>query len=104
MDERLEALMPATYWVLISDELMNSEPRWESVGLDVLYPADHMPEPGGMRWWKIRDKFAGSSLEGQRVELEFGIHDGQALVVSRKHMAGQHPGFEAHDAITGDAR
>lgn len=86
----MEALMPATYWVLISDELMNSEPRWESVGLDVLYPADHMPEPGGMRWWKIRDKFAGSSLEGQRVELEFGRRDGESFIISRRQVGNGH--------------
>jgi len=61
----------ARYWVLASDELMNSDPQWPE-GLRPVRMAEEPPPGPGMNWWLFEDDTASPSLEGQKVELSFG--------------------------------
>jgi hypothetical protein len=62
----------ARYHVLVSDELMASDPQWP----DGLRPVEQEPaDPGrypGMHWWLFEDDSASESLNGKQVELSFG--------------------------------
>lgn len=66
--------MSARYWVLVSDEVMSSNPPWPE-GLRVIEPGPYEQPPPGqpptMRWWKFEDDGAPATLEGKRVELTF---------------------------------
>lgn len=85
--------MSATYWVLISDELVASPgfrfpaglrftgPEWlQALGM---YPADPERFPG-MTWRKVEDDDAPEDLEGRRVELICRLEDGEPVVSERK--------------------
>jgi hypothetical protein len=75
--------MSATYWVLISDDLVEEVPDWGVAGLDLIKPDDGLPPPGGARWWQVRDELADPALEGRRVELIFESRDGEPRISDR---------------------
>lgn len=76
--------MSTRYWVLMSHELMNSNPQWP----DGLRPvkqgdADSSAHPG-CAWWLLEDDGAPATLEGKRVELTFTRSGSRAMIGSRK--------------------
>ena len=72
--------MSAVYWVLASDELMDSDPLWPAF----LRPVEPGPyEHPGMRWWKFEDDEAPESLNGKRIELT-SWRDGDEVRVARR--------------------
>lgn len=75
----------ATYWVLIADELMQSQPDWASAGLEPVEQGGY--DSPGMRWHKFRDENADPSLEGKQVELTIGTRDGRPYIMSRRPVA-----------------
>lgn len=72
--------MSARYWVLASDELMDSNPQWPD-GLRVAEPGPYK-EPG-MRWWLFEDDGAPATLQGKAVELTFVRSGDKAMIGSR---------------------
>jgi hypothetical protein len=71
-----------SYWVLVSDELLRSDPMFEEAGL-------HLVERGGverpgMRWCKFKDDNADASLEGKEVNLAISLVDGKPVVTYRE--------------------
>lgn len=78
--------MAARYWVLISDELMDSGPQWPD-GLRVIEPGPYEQAPPGqppvMRWWLLEDDGAPASLAGKHVELTFVRSGNKAMIGSR---------------------
>lgn len=77
-------MMAATYWVLVADELMQSQPDWASSGLEPIEKGGY--DSPGMRWWKFRDRAADPDLEGKRVELWFASVDGSPVITERRLM------------------
>lgn len=77
--------MSATYWVLCSDELMDMDPDWASVGLESVEKGGY--DRPGMRWWKFRDENADTSLEGKQIELSVGSEDGRPVILERRLIA-----------------
>lgn len=82
--------MAATYWVLISDELIAETPDWGSVGLDVIERAREPKPSPGMGWWMVWDEFAPAELEMECVDLEFGLRDGKPYIRKRTRRAHGH--------------
>jgi len=75
--------MAARYWVLMSDELMESpDLRWPD-GLRPVRPDDGVPPDAHSRWWLLEDDGAPATLEGKRVELTFTRSGGKAMIGSR---------------------
>lgn len=71
------------YWVLASDELMDSDPPWPE-GLRPIEPANLPPEPSGdMRWWLFEDDGAPATLEGKQVELTF-VRSGDGVMIGSR--------------------
>lgn len=63
--------MSARYWVLVSDELMASDPQWPD-GLRVVESEVCVrSDQPGMRWWLLEDDGAPATLDGKLVELTF---------------------------------
>jgi hypothetical protein len=74
--------MTATYWLLVSDELLESDPMFEEAGL-------HLTERGptetpGMRWCQFRDDNADERFEGKKVNLAVSLVDGKPVVTYRE--------------------
>jgi hypothetical protein len=72
--------MSVRYWVLVSDELMDSDPQWPE-GLRVVEAGPH--DVAGMRWRKFEDDGAPASLEGRCVELTFTRSGATVMIGSR---------------------
>jgi hypothetical protein len=70
------------YWVLISDELMDSDPQWPE-GLRPVRADDGVPPDSYSRWWLLEDDGAPATLEGRRVELTFVRSGDKAMIGSR---------------------
>lgn len=73
--------MTASYYVLVTDELLDSDLDWESAGL-------HMTERGtlaepGARWCRFTDDGAPPELNGKRVDLVIGFRDGRHVITRR---------------------
>jgi hypothetical protein len=75
----------ARYWVLIADELMDSDPQWPD-GLRIAEPGPLQrpwsPDPHA-RWWLLEDDGAPASLEGKLVELIFTRSGDKVQIGSR---------------------
>lgn len=74
--------MSASYWMLVADELLDSETEWEGAGL-------HLIERGGVnfpgqRWCKFLDDNAPPELEGKEIEPVFSTIDGKPAVTDRR--------------------
>lgn len=77
--------MSAQYWVLVSDELMDSDPEWPE-GLRPVKAATDGPPRGGGRWWLFEDVGAPATLEGKRVELTF-VRSGSGVMIGGRRPA-----------------
>jgi hypothetical protein len=67
--------MSARYHVMVSDQLMASDPKWP----EGLRPIEReAADPGHYRahWWLFEDDGASESLNGKQVEVTF--HEGGA--------------------------
>lgn len=72
--------MSVRYWVLVSDELMASDPQWP----EGLRPVERGgTEQPGMHWWRFEDDGAPASLEGKQVELTFVRRADKVMIGSR---------------------
>jgi len=74
--------MAARYWVLISDDLMNSNPQWPD-GLRPVRSDDGVPPDTHNRWWLMEDDGAPATLEGKQVELTFTRSGDKTMIGSR---------------------
>lgn len=74
--------MSARYWVLVADELMDSDPQWPD-GFRPVKAATDGPPQGDMRWWLFEDDGAPATLEGKRVELTFTRSGNKTMIGSR---------------------
>jgi len=78
--------MSARYWVLITDELMDSDPQWPD-GLRVIEPGPHEQphgtNPPAARWWLMEDDGAPATLAGKHVELTFTRSGDKVQIGSR---------------------
>jgi hypothetical protein len=75
--------MSARYWVLVTHELMDSDPRWPD-GLRPVRQAENGPGPSAdAAWWLFEDDGAPATLEGKRVELTFTRSGDKAMIGSR---------------------
>ena len=77
--------MSARYWVLCSDELMNSDPQWPQ-GLRPLKADEGLPPDDHSRWWLFEDDSAPASLQGKRVELTF-TRNGDGVQIGSRNPA-----------------
>lgn len=59
--------MSARYYVLVSQELLDNDPPWESTGLHLIEQGA-LTEPG-FRWCLFDDDNAPEDLNGKKVEL-----------------------------------
>lgn len=74
--------MTASYWVLVSEKLLDSDPMFEEAGLHL---AERGPlERPGMRWCKFTDDNADATLEGRQVNLAISLVDGKPVVTYRE--------------------
>lgn len=78
--------MSARYWVLISEELMASDPQWPASLRPIQEGEAPSPQNPGMRWWLLEDDDAAAELGGKRVDLTLGLEDGRPVVLSRSLM------------------
>lgn len=75
--------MSARYWILMSHELMDSDPQWPD-GLRPVKQATDGPGPSAdCAWWLMEDDGAPATLEGKRVELTFVRSGNRAMIGSR---------------------
>lgn len=74
--------MAARYWVLVSDELMDSDPRWPEGFRPVERGSTVWLEPG-VRWWLFEDDDAPPGLDGKPVEVTAVLEDGKPVIVRR---------------------
>lgn len=79
-------MMAARYWVLVHQELMDSDPQWPD-GLRVIEPGPWEPTvPNRLpiaRWWLMEDDGAPATLAGKQVELTFTRSGDKAQIGSR---------------------
>lgn len=78
--------MSATYWVLVSDELMKTKPPWPA-GLRPVQSDDRHPDNPGMRWWLFEDDDAPPELDRKDVNLVFRDEDGKPVLAERRVIA-----------------
>jgi len=79
--------MSASYWVLISDELMAAGVTWPD-GMRVTgpgYPGG--PRDRGAMWYRMEDDGAPPGLDGRRVELTFRMEGDVPVVASREALS-----------------
>ena len=78
--------MSARYWVLVSDQLMASDPQWPQ-GLRIVkhggLAAGVVPQED-MHWHLFEDDSAPATLEGKRVELTFTRSGDTVMIASRE--------------------
>ena len=74
--------MSARYWVLVSDELMATDPPWPE-GLRPVKRMAESDQPSDMHWWLFEDDTAPATLEGKRVELTFTRSGDTVMIASR---------------------
>ena len=77
--------MSVRYWVLVSDDLMDSDPQWPD-GLRPVKPDDGVPPDACSRWWLLEDDRAPATLEGKRVELTF-VPCGTGVMIGSRNPA-----------------
>lgn len=83
--------MSARYWVLASDELMNSDPQWPACLRPVQRDVAPSAERPGMCWWLFEDDDAPETLNGKRIELEIRAHYDEHGHITRTEIAGRRP-------------
>lgn len=73
--------MSVRYYVLASDELMDSGPAWPPV----LRPVERAgyAAPAGMHWWLFEDDEGPAELDSSFVELTFARVNGEAVITDR---------------------
>jgi hypothetical protein len=79
--------MSARYWVLVTDQLMASDPQWPE-GLRIVEPDDcdtycERDAPPGTSWELFEDDGAPASLAGEYVELAFSRSADKVMIASR---------------------
>jgi hypothetical protein len=85
--------MSATYWVEISDELMDAGITWpDGMGLADPQPPPARPSIHGMQWYQVRDDHAPAGLNGQRVWLILRL-EGRTPVVAGRELLPTQPGL-----------
>lgn len=84
--------MGVRYHVLVSDDLMASEPAWPACLRPVEQePTDPEMHPD-MHWWLFEDDDAPPELAGKRVELSFARHfedDKASATITGREVTGQ---------------
>lgn len=74
--------MAARYYVLVSEELLDSVPPWEALGLHLIEQGALQEPP--MRWCVFDDDNAPAELTGKKVELHTELVDGVARISERR--------------------
>lgn len=77
--------MAARYYVLVSQELLDSAPSWEALGLHLIEQGALQEPP--MRWCVFDDDNAPEELNGKKVELNAELVGGVARITERRVMA-----------------
>jgi hypothetical protein len=76
--------MSATYWVLISDELMEAGLRWPDGMRITGEPEQDRPWNPGAQWYLVKDDHAPAELNGHRVELTLRMEGRTPVVAGRE--------------------
>jgi hypothetical protein len=84
VEDGCEAAAPrgVRYWVLVSRELLDTNPPWAAVGLRLVERGGW--ENGHARWCLVEDPDAPAELEGREVEILITEEDGKPRITGRQ--------------------